>query len=361
MRYETRFQVGDRWIGLGEPTYFIADIAANHDGDLGRAKELIHQAAEAGADAVKFQHFLASKIVSDRGFRTLGGQIAHQAKWKKSVFEIYERYAYPRDWDEELIASARACNVHWFTAPYDFEATDAVADKVDVFKIGSGDITWVQSLKHIAGKGKPVMLATGASSMADVERAAGIILERSSRLMLMQCNTNYTADLANFGHVNLNVLRSFALHWPGMPLGFSDHTPGHAAVLGAIALGACAVEKHFTDDNGRDGPDHAFSMNPESWGEMVHRSRELEFALGDGVKRIERNEVQSAVVQRRCVRYATDVAAGTEVGPHHLEYLRPCPAGALQPYEVDLVLGRKLKVNVAFGEAVCLADFEEMV
>jgi N-acetylneuraminate synthase len=359
MNYETSIRIRDREIALDQPTYFIADIAANHDGDLGRAKRLVELAAEAGADAVKFQHFLAPRIVSDRGFRSLGGQIAHQAAWKKPVYEIYEQYEYDRTWDEPLIETARRCRVDWFTAPYDFAAIDAVAPKLDVFKIGSGEVTWIEALERVARKGKPVMLATGASSMADVERAVEAVLRHNRQLLLMQCNTNYTAAKGNFARINLNVLRSFALHWPGMPLGLSDHTHGHATVLGAIALGARAVEKHFTDDNDRAGPDHPFSMTPRSWREMVDRSRELEAALGDGVKRIEPNEVEAAVVQRRCIRFARDVEAGTVLRNEDVECLRPAPAGSLAPYELSSVLGRRVTADRRFGDAVYPADLEE--
>ena len=154
MRYSTRFLIGGREIALDRPAYFIADIAANHDGDLERAKDLIWRAKEAGADAAKFQHFVADKIVSDLGFRQLGGQIAHQAKWQKSVFEVYRQYSIDRDWDGTLVDTARQAGIDWMTTPYDREATDAVADLLPAFKIGSGDITWLQSIEHIACEGQ---------------------------------------------------------------------------------------------------------------------------------------------------------------------------------------------------------------
>ncbi len=267
----------------------------------------IRRARDAGADAVKFQHFRADKIVSDFGFRHLGGQIAHQAKWQKSVFEVYRQYSINRDWDLTLVECAREAGIDWMTTPYDREATDAVADLLPAFKIGSGDVTWVQSIEHIASKGKPVLLATGASHLAEVVTAVESVLKHNRQLCLLQCNTNYTGDLENLRYVNLRVLQSYAIHWPGLPLGLSDHTPGHATVLGAIALGARIVEKHFTDDAARVGPDHGFSMTPATWREMVSRSRELEAALGDGIKRIEANERDAAVVQRRCLRLARDL------------------------------------------------------
>ena len=141
-----------------------------------------------------------------------------------------------------------------------------------------------------------------------------------------------------------------------MVLGLSDHTPGHAAVLGAVTLGARVVEKHFTDDNDREGPDHAFSLNPLTWRDMVERTRELELALGDGVKRLEPNEADTIVVQRRCVRLARDVEAGETLTAGDLQVLRPAPAGALAPYELDAAVGRRMAVAKPAGAALEAAD-----
>ncbi len=356
MRYSTRLMIGGREIALDRPTYFIVDIAANHDGDLERAKDLIRRAKDAGADAVKFQHFQADKIVSDVGFRQLGGQLAHQAKWQKSVFEVYRQYSIDRGWDGALVETAREAGIDWMTTPYDREATDAVADLLPAFKVGSGDITWIDSIEHIASKGKPVLLATGASCLAEVEQAVAAVLRRNPQLCLLQCNTNYTGSLENLRYVNLRVLQSYAVYWPGLPLGLSDHTPGHATVLGAIALGARIVEKHFTDDQTRAGPDHAFSMTPASWAEMVARARELEAALGDGIKRIEPNERDAAVVQRRCLRLAHDMAAGAVIAAEDLVALRPAPAGSLSPAELGAVVGQRLRHAKAAGVELSLSD-----
>jgi len=358
MKPDTDIRIGNRRIALDAPTYFIADIAANHDGDLERATALIWQAKEAGADCAKFQHFKAEKIVSDRGFRALGGQLGHQAAWDKPVFDVYRAYELNRGWNEALAATARAADIDFMTTPYDTDAVDEVNALVPAFKIGSGDITWTDFVTYIATQGKPVLLATGASTMADVERAVAAVLRVNPQLVLMQCNTNYTGSLENFRHINLNVLKTYARAFPGAVLGLSDHSPGHATVLGAIAFGARAVEKHFTDDNARKGPDHGFAMNPQSWRDMVQRSRELEAALGDGVKRVEPNEAQTAVLQQRCLRLKRDLPAGSVIGPDDVESLRPAPAGAARPYELPQLLGRKLRAAQPMGEALRVADLE---
>lgn len=356
MQYDTVIHVGSREISLAAPTYFVADIASNHDGDLEKAKHLIYLAKEAGADAVKFQHFLAEKIVSDYGFRQLGGQVGHQATWKKSVYDVFKECECKRSWSEELAQTAKDAGIDFLTTPYDVEAVEQLDRYIPAYKIGSGDITWTDFIRLIAGKGKPVFLATGASTMADVERAVSAVLEKNRQIVLMQCNTNYTGSLENFRYINLNVLKTYAVRYPGMVLGLSDHTPGHATVLGAIALGARVIEKHFTSDNSLVGPDHPFSMNPKSWHEMVARSRELEYALGTGTKIVEENEQETVVVQRRALHLSHDIKAGTELRADDIEALRPAPHGTLLPYEKDFAIGRKVLRDMKRGEALSIAD-----
>jgi sialic acid synthase SpsE len=357
--YETRVTIGARAVAADEPTYFVADIASNHDGDLERAKDLIWRSAQAGADAAKFQHFLARSIVSDHGFRALGSQVGHQTGWKQSVYEVYEHYQLPRDWTSELAETARQADIDFFSTPYDFDAIRELVPLVPAFKIGSGDITWTQMIEQVASAGLPVLLATGASALSEVERAVNAVLTHNRSLVLLQCNTNYTGDPKNFSYVNLNVLRTFSERWPGLVLGLSDHTPGHAAVLGAVALGARVVEKHFTDDRSREGPDHAFALDERGWREMVDRTRELELALGDGVKRVEENELETVIVQRRCVRLAADLPAGTRLTAEDLEVLRPAPRDSLPPYALDQAIDRRLRADKQRGEALTSADLED--
>lgn len=345
-------KIGNRWVGGNHPTYFVADIAANHDGDLERAKMLIHLVAEAGADAAKFQNFRAPKIVSDYGFNKMGGQVSHQAKWQKSVFQVYAEASIPFEWTPELKETCDEAGIHYFSSPYDFEAVDMLEAYVPAYKIGSGDITWIEIIEHMAHKGKPVILATGASTIGDVQRAVDAIRAINQDLVLMQCNTNYTASLENFKYIHLNALKTYAAMFPDVVLGLSDHTPGHATVLGAVALGARAVEKHFTDDTSRKGPDHPFSMDPTTWREMVDRTRELEQALGDGNKRVAGNEVATAVIQRRCLRAACDIKAGDNITREMIDVLRPSNPGAIQPYNVGEVVGSIALVDVAAGEAL---------
>jgi len=350
--------IAGRVVGDESPTYFVADIGANHDGDLGRAKELIHMAAVAGAHAAKFQHFTADTIVSDRGFRALGAQLSHQSRWRKSVFEVYADATIDPGWTPVLKRTCEEAGITFFTAPYSLELVDAVDPYVSAFKVGSGDITWLEIIRHMAGKGKPVLLATGASSLDEVCAAVETVLGETTQLVLMQCNTNYTGARENLNHVNLNVLRTYRQLYPSVALGLSDHTPGHTAVLGAVALGARVIEKHFTDDTTRPGPDHVFSLDPQSWREMVDRTRELEGALGSPVKRVEANEQETVIVQRRSVCAARALAAGTVLARPDLALLRPCPADGVPPSWLDQVVGAKLARPLEPGEHVRWKDLE---
>ena len=202
-------KIENKMIGLAHPAYFIADVAANHDGDLERAKDLIYLCAEAGADAAKFQHFSANTIVSDAGFKSLGEQQSHQLKWKKSVFDVYRDASIDQDWTPTLKETCKKAGITFLTSPYSYELVDKVDNYLSAYKIGSGDITWSGIVDYIASKNKPVLLATGASNMDEVDIAMSILLQRTNDIVLMQCNTNYTASLENFKYINLNVLKEY--------------------------------------------------------------------------------------------------------------------------------------------------------
>jgi sialic acid synthase SpsE len=341
------------------PTYFIADIAANHDGSLDRALLLIDLAAEAGADAAKFQNFRAETIVSDAGFFELGEKLSHQKKWKSSVFEVYKNAELPIEWTEALIERCRINNIDYFTAPYDLDFIDYFSSKMPYFKVGSGDITWKQSLEKMASFGKPILLATGASTLDEVKSAMKVFENSGCAVILMQCNTNYTGNEDNFNYINLKVLENYRREFPNAVLGLSDHSQGFIAVLGAVALGARVIEKHFTDDTSRIGPDHEFSLNQVSWSEMVKSTRILERCLGDGVKRVENNELEARIVQRRGYRYSRDIQSDTQITESDLIALRPCPEDGITPFKLEEIMGRRIRNIVKRDQQVRIVDFVE--
>jgi len=352
-------KIGNRLIGPGHPTYFIADIAANHDGNLERAKMLIYLAKESGADAAKFQNFRAPKIVSDYGFKHMDGQVSHQAKWKKSVFEVYQGASIPFEWTLTLAEECKEAGIEYSSAPYDFEAIDWLDPYVQMYKAGSGEIDWIEALERMASKGKPFFVATGAATIGEVQRAVHAILKINKQLVLMQCNTNYTSSPQNYDHLHLNVLKTYAAIFPNVILGLSDHTHALAPVLGAVTLGARVIERHFTDSNDREGPDHKFAMNPENWARMVEETRILERALGSPDKFIAGNEQETAIIQRRCLRAARDVKAGEIFTREMIEVLRPAAPGAIKPHEIQSVVGTKALNDLPKGKELRWTDLGE--
>jgi len=344
------FTIDTKKIGVEHPTYFIADVGANHDGDLERAKDLIYLCAENGADAVKFQHFSAKTIVSDYGFKSLKGQQAHQSKWKKSVFDVYQQASINIEWTATLKEICEKAGVTFFTSPYSLDLVDAVDPYVPAYKIGSGDITWAGIIEHIAKKNKPVLLASGASTMQEVMAAMNIIQTHTQDIVLMQCNTNYVGEKINLHYINLNVLKTYAIMYPNVILGLSDHTFGHTTVLGAVALGARVIEKHFTDNNDREGPDHHFSMVPSTWKEMVERTRELEYALGSSIKKVEDNEKETVIVQRRAIRAKHRLDKAHVLTENDIEILRPCPIDAISPFYLHEIIGKKISTTIEAGD-----------
>ena len=340
--------------------YFIADIAANHDGSINRAKDLIWLAKEAGADCAKFQHFLADEIVNGDGFSKLNAGRTHQSSWKKSTSEVYEQYHFKREWTVEIYRECVKAEIDFSSTPYDQEAIRLISDLVPFIKIGSGDISWIEHILACADTDLPIVLASGASTDIDVKRAMQVFDNKANQLCLMQCNTNYTVDADKIGYVNLRVLEKYKDDYPGVILGLSDHTLTDTSVMGAIALGAKVIEKHFTDDNKRVGPDHEFAVNPQNWRIMVDKANELTLALGDGIKRVEKNEIEAFKVQRRSCTVAHDLKKGDVVTRDDICYLRPCPPSSFHPFEADMLIGKKVRRDMAKNEIFLSSDIENL-
>jgi N-acetylneuraminate synthase len=275
------------------------------------------------------------------------------------VFEVYSDASIPFDWTPVLKEECDKVGIDYFSSPYDFEAVDYLDPFVPAHKIGSGDVDWLEMLEHIAKKGKPVIVSTGAASIGEVQQAVHTLLAIYPQVVVLQCNTNYTASAVNFDHINLRVLQTYQTMFPGLVVGLSDHTLGHATVLGAVALGARVIEKHFTDDTSRVGPDHPFSMTPASWKEMVDRTRELERALGSADKFITENEKDTTVVQRRCIRAARDIRAGEKITRECLDVLRPATLGAIKPDQITKVIGTTALHDLPFGKEIRWTDLGE--
>ncbi|MBW2963443.1 N-acetylneuraminate synthase family protein [Candidatus Woesearchaeota archaeon] len=340
-------KIGSRLVGKDQPTYFIADIGANFDNDLEKAKKLALAAKEAGADVVKFQSFLASKIVSGPSFAKMQLKGIH-GSWKRPIDEIFKEVEFPREWHKELLDYCREIGVAFSSSPYDFEAVDLLDDLgVDFFKIGSGEITWPEMLRYIAKKGKPMILATGDSTLAEVDEAIRIIEETGNNdLILLQCITNYPSKIES---ANINVLKTYQTAFD-IITGYSDHSPGDIVVLGAVALGAKVIEKHFTLNKKDKGPDHPHSMEPQEFKQMVERTRMLEKALGSTRKEVVEEEAETVIVQRRSLHTNRDIKKGEVIKKEDIIELRPA-VGILPKYK-EIVTDRRAKTDINRHEAI---------
>jgi len=339
-------KLGDRVIGDGQPTYIVAEIGSNFDRSLEQAKKLVNLAKDAGADAVKFQSFLADRIVSEDGFKNL--KVSFQAKWKKSVYKVYKQAEFPRKWHQEIAEYCRKREIAFFSTPYDKEAVDLLDEiGVPAFKVGSGDINFLSLIEYMAKKGKPMIVGTGASTLGEIEEAVNVIRAAGNEgIILLQCVTNYPSpiDQANI-RAMITLREAFQVN-----VGYSDHAPGYIVPLAAVALGACMIEKHFTFDKTREGPDHPFSLDVSEFAEMVRNIRLLEKALGLYIKRPVPAENETVIVQRRCIYATKNIPRGTTITRDMVTVLRP--DRGLKPKYVDVIVGMKAQKDIPKGTAI---------
>lgn len=349
--------IGKSPVGSGHPCYIIAEIGSNFDGDLQRAKDLAKLSKDLGADAFKIQNFLAPKIVSNSGFNNL--QVAFQANWEKPVVEVYRQAEFPREWIKELADYCGTIGIDFFSSPYDTDAVDQLEEiGVAAHKIGSGEIDNLEFLAYVARTGKPILLACGAATLDEIEAAVKTIrAEGNEKIILLQCVTNYPSPINDS---NIRAMKTLQEKF-GVLVGYSDHTIGKAGgaddplngitvPLGSVALGACVIEKHFTDDRTRKGPDHPFAMNPEEFSNMVKGIRAMEEALGDGEKKLMPSESQTVIIQRRGIYAIQEIQSGTTITREMLEFLRP--AVGFRPPQIGSVVGKTAKRTIVAGDPI---------
>jgi sialic acid synthase SpsE len=339
-----KISINRRNIGDAQPIYIVAEIGSNFNGDLQRAKHLVNLAKECGADAVKFQSFITDKIISKEGFKSI--KKGFQAKWKKPVYEVYKNAEFPRNWHSEIFKYCKKKKITVFSTPYDLEAVDLLEElNVPVYKIGSGDITWLEFIEYIARKGKPIILGTGASSMQEINEAVETIKSAgNNKFILLQCVTNYPSSFQN---ANIKAMLELRKKFHCL-VGCSDHTPGHIVPLGMTSLGGCLIEKHFTDNKTRIGPDHPFAMDKNDFEIMVKSIRLLEKALGSE-KKIYDEERETVILQRRCLRAAMDIRNGTILTRKMIDVLRPAPNDSISPKYLTQIVGKRVNKDVEKG------------
>jgi len=332
-------------VGEGEPTFIIAEAGSNHDQKLGQAKKLIDIAANAGADAVKFQIFQTDKIVAKT---SLKAEYMEKVSEKESTYDIFKRIELPREWPPELAEYARKRDLIFLCSAFDEEGVDLLDEiGVPAFKIASGEITNFPLLKYTAEKGKPMIVSTGASTIGEIEEAVSAIKATGNEnIILLHCISNYPAAIED---ANLKCMAAMQ-HAFELPVGYSDHALGIVAPLAAAALGAVVIEKHFTLSKKLSGPDHFYALEPQELKAMVENIRTIEKLMGSPNKQPVKAELESRKLGRRSIFAAKNTPAGTIIAREMLAILRP--AIGLQPKLIDVIVGRRAKSDIKQYEPI---------
>lgn len=339
-------RIGTRKVGENQPVLIIAEIGSNHDGKLDRAKELIKASAEAGADAVKFQSFSAEGLLNKK-------RLNNNNEWEDHPsFEMIKNLELPDEWHQELARYAAQCSVIFLSTPFE-EAKADLLNKMGVpaFKIASGDLTHIPLLRHVARFGKPIILSTGTGNLGEVQEAVDAIRQiKKNEIILLHCVSNYPP---RFEDANIKAMATMA-HTFNLPVGYSDHTPGISVALGAVALGACVIEKHITFDRSLNGPDHSYAMEVDEFREMVNEIRNLEKALGDGIKKPVQAEIPERIGARRSLYARVSIPQGTAIGKDMVKIVRH--AYGPPPKEIDTLIGKKPKKTIRADELIEAKD-----
>jgi N,N'-diacetyllegionaminate synthase len=314
----------------------IAEAGINHNGDMAIAKKMIDQAAEAGADLVKFQTFTADRLVIHAAQKAEYQKKAD--KCEESQYQMLRRLELSVDAHNELIQHCKLRNIGFFSTGFDEASVDLLTNLgQELFKIPSGEITNLQYLRHVGGLGKPIILSTGMSTLGEIEAAINAIEKagtRRSDITVLHCTTEYPAPMFD---VNLRAMQSMQAAF-GVSVGYSDHTVGIEVAIAAVALGATVIEKHFTLDRALPGPDHQASLEPEELKAMILAIRNIEIALGDGVKKLTPSEISNINVARKSLVAKQNIYSGEKFSPQNLVAKRP--ATGISPMRWDEVIGR---------------------
>jgi N,N'-diacetyllegionaminate synthase len=337
------FRIGEHAVGEGEPVFVIAEAGVNHNGDVAIARALIDAAAGSGADAVKFQTFSADRLVTLSSPKA--GYQNNTTDPDESQHEMLRRLELSAESHRELMEHARTRDIIFLSTPFDPQSADLLQElDVSVFKLGSGELTDLPLLAHVARKGRPMIVSTGMSWLEEVDQAVKAIRNVSNvPLALLHCVSNYPAESDDCNIRALDAMREAFR----VPIGFSDHTRGHVASIAAVARGACIIEKHLTLDRSLPGPDHQASCDPREFAAFVQAIRETEAALGDGVKRPVEAEYPTREVARKSVVALVDIPRGKLVTREMLGIRRP--GTGIPPADLDRLVGRAHREDIPAG------------
>lgn len=344
-------KIKDFIIGPGNPCFIIAEAGVNHNGDVKLAHNLINVAAEAGADAVKFQSFLTEDLVTTKAQKAryqieTTGQSGGQFAMLKSL-ELTANQ------QKELKAHCDDTGILYLCTPYEAKSADLLEGiGVAAYKIASSDTTNIPFLRYIAKKGIPLILSTGMSSLGEVEESVNELKLHGldGKIIILQCTSEYPAPV---NEINLRAMKTMELAF-GCPVGFSDHTQGIGASSWAVAVGACIIEKHFTLDRNMPGPDHRASIEPKELADLVRTIRDVEAALGDGIKRSMPSELPNKTRMQKSLVATRSLAAGGTIQETDLTCKRP--GNGLPPKWFDRVVGKKVAREIQKGEMLELSS-----
>lgn len=329
-------KVSEKEIG-GNKTFIVAEIGANHNNDITTIKKIIDKAKECGVDAVKFQTYTARDLLVDYD-RVLEYESNGVIK-NKSIGALFDELALPRQWHEEIFQYAKKQGLIAFSTPFSIDGVRFLNEiNVPIFKVAASDVNYVDMLIELSKHNKPIILSLGKCTLSEADRAIEILKSNGvKQLIIMHCVSKYPSPMEE---MNLNVIKSLKVLYPDLIIGFSDHSTGITASLGAVALGAKVIEKHFTLDKTLEGPDHWFSMDPSEMKSLVDGIRDLEKAFGDSRKRVLECEKDEREKSIRSLVIKNSKKAGETIEEEDLLMLRP--GYGISPFDKDKVIGMKL-------------------
>ncbi|ALV21571.1 MULTISPECIES: N-acetylneuraminate synthase [Carnobacterium] len=328
-------------------TFIIAEAGVNHNGSIELAKELIAKGAEAGVDAVKFQSFKADKLVTVNAEKA-EYQVANTGNNEENQYQMIKKLELDYDKHQELMDYATSLGVMFLSSAFDLESIDLLKDLgLDIFKIPSGEITNLPYLRKTAKTGKKIILSTGMSTLGEIEEALEVLKNNGAKdITVLHCNTEYPTPMSD---VNLTAMNTMKEAFK-VPVGYSDHTLGIEVPIAAVALGAAIIEKHFTLDKTMEGPDHKASLEPDELKQMVTSIRNIEQALGNGVKTPTQSERKNKAIARKSLVSKTAIASGEVFTEENLEIKRP--GTGISPMLWDEIIGTKATKNYQADELI---------
>jgi len=342
-------KAGDRIIGDGHPTFIIAEIGMNHNGDMKLAKKIIRAAAKAGCDAAKFQIFTAEKLVT-KDAKTYGNEDKHLPDYQQ---EMYKKHELTKEQYKKLKKYCDKLGLVFFASVWDEENADLLEEVGgEIFKFGSMDITHLPLLEHVAKKDKPIILSVGMSTMDEAQEAVDVITKHTQKLMLTHCISAYPAKAEDASMLSMVLLKEKF----GFPVGFSDHTPDVLTDTVAVALGANIIEKHFTVDKKLPGVDHHLSFNPKEMTRMVQEVRLVEKMLGRKELFVKESEKETRMMARRSVIARVDIPQGTKITQEMLIIKRP--GTGLPPKEIYNIIGHTSTTHIKADTIIQKEMFE---